>query len=230
LKRILIVNADDFGRSFGINRGVARAHEHGVVTSASLMVRYPASARAAAYARQRPSLSLGLHVDLGEWSLADGKWQAIYERHPVEQEVESQLQAFRSLVGVDPTHLDSHQHAHRHEPLRSQLVELAAELSVPLRDLNPHVRYLGSFYGQDSQGKPLRSTINVEGLLRLIDELPEGVTELGCHPGDATALVSRYVEERSIEVETLCDPRVRAAIADGQIELCTFPEALSWPA
>ena len=64
LARYLIVNADDFGQSTGINKGVIQAHEEGIVTSASLMVRWPAAPEAAAYARNRPGLSVGLHVDL----------------------------------------------------------------------------------------------------------------------------------------------------------------------
>ena len=66
--RFLIVNADDFGQSAGVNRGVAMAHEQGIVTSASLMVRWPAATGAAAFGRAHPGLSVGLHVDLGEWA------------------------------------------------------------------------------------------------------------------------------------------------------------------
>ena len=49
--RRLIVNADDFGQSPGVNRGIIEAHQHGIVTSASLMVSWPAAAEAAAYGR-----------------------------------------------------------------------------------------------------------------------------------------------------------------------------------
>src|SRR5206468_8347237 len=74
----LIVNADDFGQSPGINAGVIRAHEDGVVTSASLMVRWDAAADAAAYARAHPQLGVGLHVDLGEWTYGPEGWRAEY--------------------------------------------------------------------------------------------------------------------------------------------------------
>src|SRR5947208_2424224 len=62
--RRLIVNADDFGLSAGVNRGILEAHVAGVVTSASLMVNTPAFAVAAAAARQAPRLSVGLHLNL----------------------------------------------------------------------------------------------------------------------------------------------------------------------
>src|SRR4051794_38738921 len=78
-ERILIVNADDFGRSQAVNRGVASAHENGIVTSASLLVCWPAAMEAAAYAQEHPKISLGLHIDLGEWIYREGRWEAVYE-------------------------------------------------------------------------------------------------------------------------------------------------------
>jgi chitin disaccharide deacetylase len=228
--RYLIVNADDFGLCDGVNRGTVEAHENGIVTSASLMARWPAAAAAAAYACRRPRLSLGLHVDLGEWAYRGGRWVQLYEvvpvddRAAVEREVGRQLDLFRSLAGRDPTHLDSHQHVHLKEPVRSVLAELAARLRVPLRDGNPAVRYCGDFYGQTAKGWPFPEGIEVGGLVRLLDAQPPGVTELGCHPGYAEGLDSMYVRERAEEVRTLCDPRVRGALAARQIRLVSFAD------
>ncbi len=77
--RFLIVNADDFGQSPGVNEGLSRRVRRGIVTSASLMVRWAAAASAGAYARAHPSLSLGLHVDLGEWAYRQASWVPLYE-------------------------------------------------------------------------------------------------------------------------------------------------------
>jgi predicted glycoside hydrolase/deacetylase ChbG (UPF0249 family) len=226
--KYLIVNADDFGQSPGVNRGVIEAHERGIVTSASLMVRWPAAVEAAAYGREHPELSLGLHVDLGEWAYRDGSWVPVYQvvatvdRRAVAEEVERQLAAFRRLVGRDPTHLDSHQHVHREEPVRTILIELAERLGVPLRDVTPAVRYSGDFYGQSENGYPYPEGTSPEALLGLLAALPPGITELGCHPGEGSDLDSMYARERAEEVKALCDPRVRAAIAAGRIELRSF--------
>lgn len=117
------MNADDFGRSPGINQGIIRSHENGIVTSASLMVGWRAAAEAAAYARRRPVLSAGLHLDLCEWSHLSGAWQKVYEVVPlnnfeaVAKEIARQLAEFRKWMGQEPTHLDSHQHVHRAEPV-----------------------------------------------------------------------------------------------------------------
>ncbi len=228
--RCLIVNADDFGLSPGVNRGIIQAHEHGVVTSASLMVRGPAADAAADYARSHPRLSVGLHFDLGEWRYTDGAWQPAYEVVPaadaaaVADEVARQLRVFERLLERPPTHLDSHQHVHRSEPILSLASRLALELGVTLRDHGAEVRYCGRFYGQSDKGYPYPEGISVEALLRILHELPLGVTELGCHPGTGSDVNSVYRDERAVECQTLCDARVRAAIAAEGIRLCSFAE------
>jgi len=226
-QRVLIVNADDFGRSPGVNKGVIQAHEHGVVTSATLMVRWPAAIEAAAYAR-RSSLSVGLHVDLGEWIYRDGEWQPRYEvlsepsEDAVAEEIGRQLERFEALMGRPPTHLDSHQHVHRREPIRTALIEMALKLAVPLRHYTPYVRYRGDFYGQTAEGAPLPDAISVEKLINILKTLPPGYTELGCHPGEGEDLDSIYCGERAAELRVLCDPRVRVAIKAIGIELRSF--------
>jgi hopanoid biosynthesis associated protein HpnK len=62
--RRLIVNADDFGQSSAVNRAVIRAHEEGILTTASLMVNAPAAAEAVELARRHPGLGVGLHLTL----------------------------------------------------------------------------------------------------------------------------------------------------------------------
>jgi len=218
----LIVNADDFGLTEGVNQGVATAHEQGIVTSASLMVRRPGARSAAAYALERTNLGVGLHIDLGEWVYRDGVWHAVQvvESAPSE-EILQQLTLFRALMGRDPTHLDSHQHVHRDEPVASALLEVARDLGVPLRGRDVKVKYRGDFYGQTSKGEPLHHAIGVRALVELLDAFPSGVTELGCHPGVRSRNLS-YGVEREIELNTLCDPMVRVAIQAKGITLRTF--------
>jgi predicted glycoside hydrolase/deacetylase ChbG (UPF0249 family) len=234
--RYLIVNGDDFGQSLGVNRGIVEAHEKGIVTSASLMVRWPAAAAAAACARSHPRLGVGLHIDLGEWAYRGGSWTLQYQVVPahdgaaVAAEVSRQLEAFYQLVGTDPTHIDSHQHAHRDEPVRSILLEVAARLSVPLRFHSPEVRYCGDFYGQTGKGAPLREAISAAELVRTLKALPAGFTELSCHPGLDGDVDSMYRWERAEEVKVLCDPRVREAVVAEKVKLCSFAAVAGRPA
>ena len=227
MQTTLIVNADDFGQSEGVNRGILRAHREGIVTSASLMVRWPAAEHAARNAGQ---LDLGLHIDLGEWTCHDGQWRARYERvamdypRAVEEEVRFQLDEFRRLTGGEPTHIDSHQHVHLHEPALSVARRLANELAVPLRACTPHVRYCGGFYGQSETGAPCAAAISVAALVGLLRELRPGITELCCHPGEDKKLDSTYCHERFQEVEALCCPEIRQVIEMCGIQLVSFAD------
>jgi chitin disaccharide deacetylase len=228
-ERTLIVNADDFGRSPGVNHGVIRTHEGGIVTSASLMVRWPAAEEAAAYARES-SLRVGLHVDLGEWIHREGEWVPRYEvltaetADAVAAEIARQLEAFERLVGRGPTHLDSHQHVHTGEPARTAVLRVGKRLHVPVRSLTPSITYSGAFYGRDNKGGKIPDVTSVDALVRVIEALPPGVTELACHPAAEEDHDSDYGSDRLREVETLCDPRVRAAIERNGIALRSFDD------
>ncbi len=229
--RCLIVNADDFGMSPGVNEGIAEAHEHGILTSASLMVRWPAAAEAAAYAQRHPRLSVGLHLDLGEWTFQDEAWQLAYQVVPLEEpqavdgEITRQFTQFRELMGREPSHLDSHQHVHESELIRALCLEAARERGIVLRNMGPEVRYCGEFYGQSNKGYPYPQGISAAGLIKLLETLPTGVTELGCHPAKQADMQGMYRHERLVECETLCRPEIRDAITAEGISMRSF---LTW--
>jgi chitin disaccharide deacetylase len=228
--KYLIVNGDDFGQSAGINRGIIEAHERGILTSASLMVRWPFAAEAADYARAHPELSVGLHLDLGEWICRDHEWQPLYwvvdtnDADMVTREVDDQIERCRSLLGNNPTHLDSHQHAHLQQPARSIIEKAASKLGCPLRSCDCEITYVGDFYGQTADGISLPENISVDGLLKIVRDLPNGITEMGCHPGYADDLDTMYKSERASEVAVLCDPRIRQIIVQSGIELISFAQ------
>jgi chitin disaccharide deacetylase len=230
--RFLIVNADDFGLSEGVNQGIIEAHERGIVTSASLMVLKPSAFSAAAYGRVHLRLGLGLHFDLGEWAYDGEGWSLVYGVVPLDDhgvvagELDRQLREFRRLVGNDPTHLDSHQHAHRHEPVRSAAIELARRLGIPLRHFSPGFHYCGRFYGQTSRSLPVPEAISVESLIAILTNLPPGFTEVGCHPGRVSGDDLPYGSERSAEVDVLSHPQIRTLLNSQGIELRSFRDVM----
>ena len=224
----LIVNADDFGLSHLTNVGIMRCRTNGIVTSASLMVRAPAAREAVDLWRADRQMSLGLHLELGEWQYDGTEWKAIYEVVPtfcsdaVRDEIHRQLSAFRDLVGANPTHLDSHQHVHNGQIVGRELRRLADELGVVLRGCDSRVRFWGAFFGQNEAMTPMPGNISVEGLLALLKRLPSGTTEMSCHPGLDFTLNSHYRRERITEVQTLCHPRVRTRILQAGLKLISF--------
>jgi predicted glycoside hydrolase/deacetylase ChbG (UPF0249 family) len=192
--RFLIVNADDLGMTAAVNDGIFAAHEGGIVTSASLMVGRPAAREAVEALTRFPDLAVGLHLELGE------------------EKFQQQLESFRDLVGRDPTHVDSHKHVHESEPVGAVAEAMAAELKVPLR--NRTIRYEGGFYG--------REAISVEHLIKLIEALPPGWTEIGCHPAAGPVRSSSYDAERQIELGTLRHPEVKNLLNVTSVQLCSF--------
>ncbi len=138
--RRLIINADDFGLSPGVNRGIIEAHREGVVSSATLMATGPSFEDAAAAARSIPGLNVGCHVVLVDGepvsqasaiaSLLEASRNgnrprlrrsivgfasrslagATLEEH-VQAEAEAQIRRLQS-AGLSVSHVDTHKHAH----------------------------------------------------------------------------------------------------------------------
>jgi chitin disaccharide deacetylase len=217
--KFCIVNADDFGMSSAINRGILDAHLNGIVTSTSLMVNMPYT-HEALLARDLPELSVGLHVNFtGE---SHDPVAAVSSPHDWRAELDRQLDQFHTLMGTSPTHLDSHQNVHLHPSLLPLFDEAAKEYGLPLRGRSS-ARYFSSFYGQ-WDGETHLEQVSVESLTRMLRfEFGDGVTELSCHPGHADSeLASFYSVEREAELRTLCDPAIRRELATLDIQLITF--------
>jgi len=211
--RWLIVTADDFGITRGINRGIVQAHRQGVLTSTSLMVDRPACVEAAALARENGTLSVGIHLELDP-NAADR----------VPAELERQFARFAELVGTVPTHADSHHDVHYDPRILAHVLTWGMRVGVPVRGHSP-ARHFSKFYGQWG-GETHLEQISVDNFIRMLDaEVGTGVTELNCHPGYVEpGFPSSYAAEREEELRTLCDARVREAIRQREIRLIGFRE------
>ena len=220
--RFLVVNADDFGASTGVNRGIIDAHTTGVVTSTSLMVTGPAVAEAVALSHGHPDLSIGLHWDVvGE----DERQFDTYDPDAVRAEFRAQLERFEDLLQRQPTHVDSHRHTHRQSHLRPVFRRLVEPLGIPLRD-DGRVQFVGDFYAQWEWQVTELDKVSVDAFIDLLRRrVPPGWTEFSCHPGyrsdDYTAV---YLDEREAEVRTLVDVRVRQAIDDEGVRLVSYAD------
>ena len=277
-RRALIINADDFGMSAGINRGILEAAEARVVTSASLMVNMPASDDALRAARTMGrAVSVGLHLTLTVGrpltraaSLVDvesGEFlplprlfaRAVAGRiRPAEvvQECQAQIARARGL-GLAITHLDGHQHVHvlpgvseavRHT-VRIEHVPVVRRPAEPLlrsarwwRRVPQRLVIRTLALGAWRRPWPAATTDHFvggallgardfgAGLVRLLDGLPPGTTELMVHPGYASAPLpgnDSYVAQREVELRALLSPDVRARLHSDRITLTNFGQSLS---
>ena len=143
----LIVNADDFGAAWEVNEAVERAHCHGVLSAASLMVGAPFVADAVARARRMPQLRVGLHIVLVEgkpmlpqaaipdlvdrngWFRTDmavvGAEMFLRPgvRRQLAHEIAAQFEAFRSC-GLRLDHVNTHKHFHLHPTITTLILKI----------------------------------------------------------------------------------------------------------
>jgi predicted glycoside hydrolase/deacetylase ChbG (UPF0249 family) len=250
MPRLLIVNADDFNLTEGVSRGILEGYRRGILTSTTAMANLPGLESAVAPARDLPGLSVGLHVNLTFGppvlspervrSLVDGTGIFVRDREHVahagepeeiREEVQAQARRFEQAAGMPPSHVDTHYHMHRHPAVFEAVMELAGKLRVPVRALAPEM-------AEAIRGRGLRCADRLTGdvgaeaywtvarLHGLIPALPEGVTEICCHPGywDPALAVSSYGRQREVELQALCDPAVLRAVEESGVRLISYAD------
>ena len=149
--RRLIVNADDFGLTSGVNRAIVEGNRSGIVTSATLMANAKASDAAINMAKAQPSLRTGCHVvlidgvplttnlpsltenprrfrtSLKQFAMAAVRKQIAAEE--IQREVEAQIRSIQ-LRGIKLTHVDSHKHTHMFPHILRPLLRAAKACGV----------------------------------------------------------------------------------------------------
>ncbi|HXQ26796.1 MAG TPA: ChbG/HpnK family deacetylase [Candidatus Acidoferrales bacterium] len=149
----LIINADDFGFTRGVNEGIIRAHRDGILTSTTLMANGPAFEDAVERAKANPKLGVGCHLVLtGGLAVApaeeiptlaerDGRlprslaalvWRVssgMVRTMEIERELRAQIEKIRG-AGIEPTHLDTHKHTHVHPRIMGALGRVARECGI----------------------------------------------------------------------------------------------------
>jgi predicted glycoside hydrolase/deacetylase ChbG (UPF0249 family) len=246
--KYLIVNADDFGLTGGVTRGILEGHRHGIVTSTSAMVNLSGLERSRELAREAPALSVGLHINLtlgapilpavAVPSLVSEAGHFVRDRDrlgeagnasEIRREIAAQAERFEEVFGRRPTHVDTHYHMHRLPRMFALVLGLAVELGVPARALTPEmagrIRARGLLSPDRAVGEVGPDTYwTAERLRGVIQTMEEGVTELICHPGhvDAALSISSYCAQRAGELRALSDPEVRAALAAAGVNLIGY--------
>jgi len=248
----LIVNADDFGYTPGVTRGIVRAHQGGIVTATTLMANAPDTEGAAKAARADKTLDVGVHLvfTYGRPLTATDRVPSLVTEtgafprvtdllrsgrpKPDEALIEARAQyaRVRQLLGRDPTHLDTHHWVHDLPALEDAVLALAKETGTAVRTHDGRQRARFRDAGVRTPDRFVREyqhtgKIGRERLIGLLVALSEdaGVVELMCHPGEPDEALlsgSSYAAERGVELEALTDPSVRATIARLRIELVDY--------
>lgn len=203
--RRLIVNADDFGLTPGVNCAIIEAHTRGIVTSATLMANMPAFDQAVRLAQSHPTLGIGLHFNLtqGQPVAAPDKVRSLLNERGeflgtstqlLQRALSHQLQfeeivlEFRAQVekvldaGLQLTHVDSHKHAHTVVP-----VFAAINYTMGLYGINAvrlpreRVNWLRAL----KSPKIFKQSLTALGLSRLCRAMPAMLEETEAHTTEA---------------------------------------------
>jgi predicted glycoside hydrolase/deacetylase ChbG (UPF0249 family) len=257
--RVLVVNADDFGFTAGVNEGILEAHERGIVTATTLMANGSAFDHAVRLARACPSIDVGCHLVLVQGPGLPGSIAeliaALARRRLRPYEVlRSQIERIFD-AGIRPIHLDTHKHTHLLPPVLDAVARLSAEFGIPwvrrpfdfgtphaavpakvravnrgLQLMRPRFRRVldraGCRTTDHFTGFQVTGRISARGLAAAIRDLPEGVTELMCHPGHCTEELrlarTRLKESREAELNALTAPEVKAALQETGVVLSGY--------
>ena len=153
MAKLLIVNADDFGLSPGINAGIVEGYEKGILTSASIMVNAPAFGEAVNLAHAHEGLGIGVHLNIlrGKSVLPPAEIPSLVDsagrflRSPIslccdilrkEVDLEQLSNEFSAQIergleaGLRLTHLNSEKHVHMYPPIFARVVHLADQYGI----------------------------------------------------------------------------------------------------
>ncbi|MFH2068578.1 MAG: ChbG/HpnK family deacetylase [Candidatus Omnitrophota bacterium] len=263
MSRFLIVNADDFGLCAEITTGIIKAHTDGIVTAASIAAngRYLKEGIALL---KNTGLDPGVHLTLvgkekpvsGPISGlvdAEGYFLANYRKviarilsgrfdeTALRKELFSQVGLIRNY-GINPTHLDSHQHLHLLPAVRNIALEIAKKFNlkwIRLPSANPagfqeiglnllsrslksraqqqKLRFTDSFLGFQERGR-----INEERLALMLRRLKSGLTELMVHPGHDASGKYDWGYHWKDEFQALTSERIKGIIKEQGITLTNF--------
>jgi len=240
----LIVNADDLGWSDGVNRGIAEAHRHGIVTSTSLLANGAAFVLAVELARTTPGLGVGVHLNLSDGPPAaeretvtsllndNGEFAGSPESlllriarrgvdlGEVEREWEAQISKVRE-AGISPTHLDGHKHVHMLPGLFEIALRLAKRHEIPavrVAHEESSLRTALAAGREQNAGIVMRQGVQARGLKLLARDAREMAERAGIATADYFCGIAQTGELTRQGVE-----RLLRALPEGTTELMVHP-------
>jgi len=183
--RELIVNADDFGISEGVNRGIIKSFQDGIVSDTSLMTNLPAFDSAVSLAHHEPRLNVGIHLNLtcGKALSAPhlvsslvNKDGSFYSRRKFLQKLFLDRVSYSEIAmefteqvekvirsGLKPSHLDTHHHLHFYPAINKIVISIAQKYQIK-RVRGSSTPFYKSFYWR---GSMLFKPATYSGLLKL---------------------------------------------------------------
>ncbi len=153
----LIINADDFGLSDSVNRGIVECYQNKLVSSTSMMMNTPYTDAAIALAKKHKIKNIGIHLNLtyGPSVLPAAEVPSLVDERGIfhyvcmlgyhtqyvdaKKELRAQIEKFLAS-GLNPTHLDHHHYFNEIPNILKAYLELAKEYNLPVRSMDEYAR------------------------------------------------------------------------------------------
>ena len=236
----LIMNADDFGYSRGVNYGIIDCYKNGIVRSATIMAGMPGFDHAVELAKENKGLGVGVHLTLtcykpvleNHKTIVNEKGyfdRSLYTKEnimnidleEIYKEFEAQIEKVKN-AGIEITHLDSHHHVHTIKEIKPVMERILAKYDLPVRgglnyeiDYDKVVGFKGTFYNKE---------VNINGFKELLKGDME-VFDVMSHPAYLDNLVfelSSYNTKRMDELELLTSEEIKTLIKENNIDLANY--------
>lgn len=212
--KLLIVNADDFGMSPGISRGILHCLKNGIVSSTSVMVDNPYLYDTKELIKKNSQVDWGVHVTIGKSRISIKN---------IASETERQLRVFYNVFKIKPSHIDFHKGFKFNKKIYFALRMFAKKVDISFRYDNQH--FIETRYHGVHENKPSIDSISTDHLIECLKDVRSGVTELICHPGwTSNRLTDPYRIQRNKEVEVLTSQRIKSEIRRRKIKLVTYKQ------
>jgi chitin disaccharide deacetylase len=277
----LIVNADDFGLTSGVNRAVIEGHKRGIITSATIMANMTAFDEAVRLAKEHTSLGVGLHFNITQGkpvaaalmlrSLTDTRGEFLGSAAFIRSSLTRQMRIEEIVIelraqiekvinaGLHLTHIDSHKHSHAFPQVCDALINTIGDYGIfairlPREQWNfsggtRSIKIISQSIGalalaqlcgpsrERMRKAKIRTSDVIFGIaqsglwtkqmmLKIIEHLPEGISELMCHPGyddeELKIVKTRLRGSRMSELKLLTDPEIIEKVHGSQVRLTSW--------
>lgn len=246
--KTLIVNADDFGYSKGVNLGIIEAYQNGIVTSTTIMPGLEGFDHAVRLAEENPGLGVGIHLTLTAGKSVGGPYKTITDEHgnfmrlseftakldkidPGEVLAEYEAQIMKVMdTSIVPDHFDSHHHTHTLPGIFEIFKRVTLKYGVGARvfsrkgligdfaTIKTPDNFSDSFYGDSA---------TLEHLGKILGQNNTDSLEIMCHPAYVDYSLcagSSYAVQRVNELHVLTTKGIREQIIQKGYSLGTFAD------
>ncbi|MFV0380054.1 MAG: chitin disaccharide deacetylase [Anaerorhabdus sp.] len=230
----LIINADDFALSKGVNYGILECFKNGVLTSTTMMMNAPALDHAVALMKEN-DLNVGIHLvatmfkpltNAKSLTTENGLFDKakMFDKNATINEEElynewvAQIELFIKKTGRKPSHIDSHHHIHLEEKCRETTLKLSKKYQLQVRavdsEFGENILFVDNFYGDN---------ITIDSVKEIIEN--SGVIEMMSHPAfidNGLVNATSYSMKRKDELDLLLSNEIKELLNDKKVSLISY--------